>query len=269
MLPKYSEMGIVLREIVGLDHWQRGKAEQWFTWCGWGFIHVTQGYSKGSEVFPLPSLLCLSLQNGVILFSYLAGCCHFVLDTDLLSLGCQNYSVQWDRVLLLFSTMETFFLPVCFFLIWVLQSILSPPALFPFLLNLCLPLLSPNLPLSSIFIFPPHYFHHSWVLTLHVSLSSIPKGKRCWHWTVGIYPGPELNIRALWYFVLNSWMGLRWSLWMSFTLGWVNQDLVSPHVFQNSKKIRKIRLYSLLDLNISNSGPTLSPEQHFPVEILW
>lgn len=177
-----TEMGIVLGEIAGL--WPlRWKAEKWVT--RYGFDHFTQRHSKDAECPECYFYLhcCTSLLNGGSLLSYLPGCCHFVLDTGLLSLRLHNYFEQWVGCwIFFFSTIEIFFptLPV---------SSQSPPFNLYFYhsfcslsISICLPSLSHPfhfLPSSSIFIFSLHCFHHSSVIKLHISLLSVPKGKRC------------------------------------------------------------------------------------------
>lgn len=129
----------------------------------------------------LPSLLYFSLLNGGSLLSYLPGCCHFVLDTGLLSLRLHNYFEQWVGCWIFFFYHRDI-LPYSarFFPISTFQSVLLPFLLFSFHLNL-FTFSHPFhfLPSSSIFIFSLHCFHHSSVIKLHISLLSVPKGKRC------------------------------------------------------------------------------------------
>lgn len=174
------------------------------------------------------------------LSSYLPGCCRLILGTGLLSLSLQNYFEQWEGCWIFFHHRGILLYSVCFSLIAIFQSILLPSPLFSIHLNLSVCLLSPSLflflPSSSIFIFPLHCFHPS-IPQAPCLTFKYRQRKEVFTLNCGHLPWTWIECQSCVIFsVLNSYRGLRWSLWISFTLRWVSQDLLLPPMFHKNQK---------------------------------
>lgn len=96
------------------DHWQRWKAEEWFTQYGCGFVHCTWVFLKAQSVQGISFTFTFvpffeEWSDPLELSPWVLSLCSWYWP---LNLSLQNYSEHWERVFGFFPPSRYSFLPL-------------------------------------------------------------------------------------------------------------------------------------------------------------